>query len=46
MKEEVYEKINDDLPENLRDDIKKYGLENYRKKYLVELLILKMDRRF
>ncbi len=29
MKEEVYEKIKDDLPEQLRQDIEKYGLENF-----------------
>jgi len=29
MKEEVYEKIKDDLPEKLRKDIEKYGLENF-----------------
>ncbi len=29
MKKEVYEKIKDDLPENLIKDIEKYGLENF-----------------
>jgi len=29
MKEEVYEKIKDDLPEKLRKDVEKYGLENF-----------------
>ena len=29
MKKEVYEKIKDDLPENLRKVIEKYGLENF-----------------
>ncbi len=29
MKKEVYEKIKDDLPEKLRKDIEKYGLESY-----------------
>ncbi len=29
MKKEVYEKIKDDLPEKLRKDIEKYGLENF-----------------
>ena len=30
MKKEVYEKIKDDLPENLRKDIEKYGLESFK----------------
>lgn len=29
MKKEIYEKIKDDLPENLKKDIEKYGLENF-----------------
>ena len=29
MDKEVYEKIKDDLPEQLRKDIEKYGLENF-----------------
>ncbi len=29
MKKEVYEKIKDDLPEKLRKDIEKYGMENF-----------------
>ena len=29
MKKEVYEKIKNDLPEGLRKDIEKYGLENF-----------------
>ena len=29
MRKEVYEKIKDDLPENLIKDIEKYGLENF-----------------
>ena len=29
MKNKVYEKIKDDLPENLRKDIEKFGLENF-----------------
>ena len=29
MKKEVYEKIKDDLPENLRKDVEKYGLESF-----------------
>jgi len=29
MKEKVYEKIKDDLPEQSRQDIEKYGLENF-----------------
>jgi hypothetical protein len=29
MKKEIYEKIKDDLPENLRKDIEKQGLENF-----------------
>lgn len=29
MDKEVYEKIEDDLPEELRKDIEKYGLENF-----------------
>ncbi|GAH11424.1 unnamed protein product, partial [marine sediment metagenome] len=29
MKEEVYDKIKDDLPEQLRQDIEKYGLESF-----------------
>ncbi len=29
MKKEVYEKIKDELPEKLRKDIEKYGLENF-----------------
>ena len=29
MKEEVYEKIKDDIPENLIKDIEKCGLENF-----------------
>ncbi|KKK44021.1 hypothetical protein LCGC14_0774950 [marine sediment metagenome] len=29
MKKEIYEKIKDDLPENLRKDIEKLGLENF-----------------
>ena len=29
MDKETYEKIKDDLPEQLRKDIEKYGLENF-----------------
>ena len=29
MKKEVYEKIKDDLPENLRKDVEKYGLGSW-----------------
>jgi len=29
MDKEVYEKIKDDLPEQLRKDIEKYSLENF-----------------
>ena len=29
MDEEIYEKIKDDLPEQLIQDIEKYGLENF-----------------
>jgi len=29
MKKEEYEKIKDDLPEKLKKDIEKYGLENF-----------------
>ncbi len=29
MKKEVYEKIKDDLPKNLRKDVEKYGLESF-----------------
>ena len=29
MKKGVYEKIKDDLPENLRKDVEKYGLESF-----------------
>lgn len=29
MDKEVYEKIKDDLPEQLRQDIEKFGLENF-----------------
>lgn len=29
MKKEEYEKIKDKMPENLRNDIEKYGLENF-----------------
>ncbi|MFX0037579.1 MAG: hypothetical protein ACFE9I_18310 [Candidatus Hermodarchaeota archaeon] len=29
MKKEIYEKIKDELPEKLRKDIEKYGLENF-----------------
>ena len=29
MKKEAYEKIKDDLPENLRKDVEKYGLESF-----------------
>ena len=29
LDKEIYEKIKDDLPEKLRKDIEKYGLENF-----------------
>ncbi|MFX1329111.1 MAG: hypothetical protein ACFE91_13370 [Promethearchaeota archaeon] len=29
MNKEIYEKIKDELPEKLRNDIEKYGLENF-----------------
>lgn len=29
MDKEIYEKIKDDLPEQLRKDIEKFGLENF-----------------
>lgn len=29
MKKEIYEKIKNELPEELRKDIEKYGLENF-----------------
>ncbi len=29
MDKEIYEKIKDDLPEQLRKDIEKYGLDNF-----------------
>ncbi|MFX1500306.1 MAG: hypothetical protein ACFFDH_04995 [Promethearchaeota archaeon] len=29
MKKEIYEKIKDELPEKLKNDIEKYGLENF-----------------
>ena len=29
LKKEIYEKIKDELPEKLRKDIEKYGLENF-----------------
>jgi len=29
MDKEIYEKIKDELPEKLRQDIEKYGLENF-----------------
>ena len=29
MDKEIYEKIKDDLPEQLRKDIEEYGLENF-----------------
>lgn len=29
LKKEIYEKIKDDLPENIKEDIEKYGLENF-----------------
>lgn len=37
MKKEVYEKIKDELPENLRMDIEKYGLENFSFRYLLKI---------
>lgn len=30
MKKEIYEKIKDEIPEKLKKDIEKYGLENFK----------------
>ncbi len=39
MKKEVYKKIKDDLPENLRKDVEKYGLESFEFGKVLERII-------